>query len=59
MTKPIYDIMKCHDGATRAVPLVNGVLVDPTLPKESELSDKKGDEKKNQTKNQYPRSTTR
>ena len=36
MTKPVYDIMKCHDGATRAVPLINGVLVDPTLPKEKE-----------------------
>jgi len=46
MTKPIYDIMKCYDGATRAVPLINGVLVDPTLPKESDLSEKKGSEKK-------------
>ena len=46
MTKPIYDIMKCHDGATRAVPLINGVLVDPTLPKKSDLSEKKGSEKK-------------
>jgi len=41
MTKPVYDIMKCHDGATRAVPLINGVLVDPTLPKESEVDEKK------------------
>ena len=49
--KPIYDLMRCYDGATRAVPVINGVKVDPTLPKESELS-----EKKNQTKNQYPRS---
>ena len=44
--KPIYDLMKCYDGATRAVPLINGVLVDPTLPKESDLSEKKGSEKK-------------
>ena len=46
MTKPIYDIMKCHDGATRACLLVDGVLIDPSLPKESELTDKKGAEKK-------------
>ena len=44
--KPLYDIMKCYDGATRAVPIINGVMVDPTLPKESELSDKKDSEKK-------------
>ena len=41
MTKPVYDIMKCHDGVTRAVPLVHGVLVDPTLPKESEVNEEK------------------
>ena len=46
MTKPVYDIMKCHDGTTQAVKLVGGVMVDPTLPKESELSDKKDSEKK-------------
>ena len=46
MTKPVYDLMKCHDGATRAVPVIDGVLVDPTLPKESELSEKKDAEKK-------------
>jgi len=44
--KPLYDLMKCYDGATRAVPIINGVMVDPTLPKESELSDKKDSEKK-------------
>ena len=49
--KPLYDLMKCYDGTTRAVPIINGVMVDPTLPKESELSDKKDSEKKNQTKN--------
>ena len=38
--KPIYDIMKCHDGATRAVPLVNGVLIDPSLPKKGEVDEK-------------------
>ena len=51
MTKPIYDIMKCHDGATRAVPVIDGVLIDPTLPKESELSEKKDAEKKIKPKN--------
>ena len=51
MTKPIYDIMKCHDGATRAVTLVNGVLIDPSLPKDGELSEKKGAEKKIKPKN--------
>ena len=46
MTKPVYDIMKCHDGTVRAVPLVNGVKIDPSLPKGSGLSEKKSDEKK-------------
>ena len=31
MTKPVYDLMVCADGATRAVPVINGVKVDPTL----------------------------
>ena len=44
--KPIYDILRCHDGVTRAVPLVNGVKIDPTLPKENELSEKKMVKKK-------------
>ena len=51
MTKPIYDIMKCHDGTTQAVKLVGGVMVDPTLPKESDLSEKKDAEKKIKPKN--------
>ena len=51
MTKPVYDIMKCHDGTTQAVKLVGGVMVDPTLPKESDLSEKKDDEKKIKPKN--------
>ena len=29
MTKPVYDIMRCADGTTRAVPVINGVKVDP------------------------------
>ena len=45
MTKPIYDILKCHDGATRAVPVIDGVLIDPTLPKESEVNEEKSKKK--------------
>jgi len=41
MTKPIYDIMKCHDGTTRACLLVDGVLIDPSLPKDNEIAEKK------------------
>ena len=48
--KPLYDLMKCYDGATRAVPIINGVMVDPTLPKESDLSEKKDAQKKSQPK---------
>jgi len=48
MTKPIYDLMLCADGATRAVPVINGVKVDPSLEavKKQEALDKKNDEKK-------------
>ena len=46
--KPIYDLMRCHDGATRAVRVIDGVKIDPTLPKENELSEK--DEKKTKSK---------
>ena len=48
--KPIYDIMRCHDGVTRAVPLVNGVKVDPSLPKKGDVSEKKDAQKKSQPK---------
>ena len=50
MTKPVYDIMRCHDGATRACLLVNGVLIDPSLPKNGEASEKKDVEKKSRPK---------
>ena len=50
MTKPVYDIMKCYDGVTRAVKLVGGVMIDPSLPKESDLSKKKDAEKKSRPK---------
>jgi hypothetical protein len=48
--KPIYDIMKCNDGATRAVPVINGVMIDPTLPKNGDLSEKQDLEKKSRPK---------
>ena len=48
--KPIYDIMKCYDGATRAVPVINGVMIDPTLPKNGEDSEKQDAEKKSRPK---------
>ena len=48
MTKPIYDLMYCADGVTRAVPVIKGVKVDPSLEavKKQELSEKKDAEKK-------------
>ena len=48
MSKPIYDLMVCADGATRAVPVINGVKVDPTLEvvKKQEDLEKKEAEKK-------------
>ena len=48
MTKPIYDLMVCADGATRAVPVINGVKVDPSLEavKKQEDLEKKDVEKK-------------
>ena len=30
MEKVLYDIMKCDDGVTRAVPVVNGIPQDPS-----------------------------
>ena len=50
MTKPVYDIMKCYDGATRAVPVIDGVLIDPSLPKNGDVSEKKDVEKKSRPK---------
>ena len=46
MTKPVYDLMKCHDGVTRACRLEHGVLIDPSLPKNGEAFEKKDVEKK-------------
>ena len=48
MSKPIYDLMVCADGATRAVPVINGVKVDPSLEavKKQEALEKKEVEKK-------------
>ena len=43
--KPIYDLMKCHDGVTRAVSIINGVKIDPTLLKKDEVSEEKSKKK--------------
>ena len=48
--KPIYDILRCYDGVTRAVPLVNGVKIDPSLPKKGDVSEKQDAEKKSRPK---------
>ena len=50
MTKPVYDIMKCVDGVTRACKLVDGVLIDPSLPKNGDVSEKIDAEKKSRPK---------
>ena len=50
MTKPVYDIMKCVDGVTRACKLVDGVLIDPSLSKNGDVSDKTDAEKKSRPK---------
>ena len=31
MNKQIYDLLTCADGVTRAVPVINGVKIDPSL----------------------------
>ena len=45
VSKLVFDLMLCADGTTRAVPVINGVRVDPTLEKaaveEKETKDKK------------------
>jgi len=46
MTKPVYDLMVCADGATRAVPVINGVKVDPTLKAVEEAQKEKDKEEK-------------
>ena len=52
MSKQIYDIMICADGSTRAVEVINGVVVDPTLEvvKKQAALDKKELEKKSRPK---------
>jgi len=42
--------MVCADGATRAVPVVHGFKIDPSLPKNSDDSEKKDVEKKSRPK---------
>lgn len=36
MSKPVYDLMRCADGTTRACLLVDGVLIDPSIEKVEE-----------------------
>ena len=45
--KQIYDIMTCDDGVTRAVPVVDGVMVDPSLKEKAkrELEQKNAEKK--------------
>jgi len=50
MSKQIYELMVCADGATRAVPVVHGFKIDPSLPKNSDDSEKKDVEKKSRPK---------
>jgi len=52
MSKQIYDIMICADGSTRAVEVINGVRIDPTLEvvKKQAVLDKKELEKKSRPK---------
>ena len=58
--KQIYDIMTCDDGVTRAVPVVDGVMVDPSLKEKAKRElEQKNAEKKICTKNQHPRSLAR
>lgn len=50
MSKQLYDLMVCADGATRAVPVVHGSKIDPSLSKDSDDSEKKDVEKKTRPK---------
>ena len=44
--KQIYDLMLCADGATRAVPVINGVKIDPSIEAvEKEQKEKEKEEK--------------
>ena len=47
MEKVLYDIMKCDDGVTRAVPVVNGIPQDPSY---VSINDKKKVEKEEKKK---------
>jgi len=51
MEKILYDIMKCDDGVTRAVPIINGLPVDPTF---VSMDEKKKIEKE-ETKSEKPK----
>jgi len=45
MSEVQYDIMRCYDGVTRAVKLIDGILVDPSMPDLSKPVVKKEDKK--------------
>jgi len=50
MEKVLYDIMKCDDGVTRAVPIVNGLPVDPSFVSMDEKNKIEKEEKKKDKK---------
>ena len=47
MKKTEYDIMRCQDGVTRAVPIIDGSMVDPSIKimEEQKAEEIKKDEK--------------
>lgn len=47
MKKVQYDIMRCADGVTRAVPIIDGSMVDPSIKimEEQKAEEIKKDEK--------------
>ena len=49
MKKVQYDIMRCEDGVTRAVPIVDGSMVDPSIKirEEQQKEEKKKEKPKN------------
>ena len=50
MEKILYDIMKCDDGVTRAVPIVNGLPIDPSFVSMDEKNKIEKEEKKKDKK---------
>jgi hypothetical protein len=48
--KEVYDVMLCQDGVSRAVPVVNGVKIDPTFTSTLTKPEKPKEEKKEKPK---------